>query len=317
MSTREWTGAFRTCKSMALRSEIIAMDAPPAGATPAELKKQLSPFTVTTHNCIIELIQPAGKNKDAVFAVKESESITYSYERDTGDPRIAHNLNILIDEFGNVLESAAVVYPRSAPDLSLPAETQAEQGKVLITYTQNKFTNHFTDDVLFPDIHRLPLLSESTSYELKGVTKAAAFYLPGEFDAILTDAKSKVAEYFEMEKPLTPGKAQRRLIEHSRSTYYNSALNAPLPLHQASSKALSFQTYQKAYSAALLNDIFSVKVPNAANLDALMNEGKFIHGRDENNVQDSDWWISSGTTKFIEGVETDADAQDRFYTPLS
>ena len=53
------------------------------------------------------------------FLVTESEAITYHYELDLRpeipgkpDPRIAHTLNLHIDEYGNVLQSVAVVYPR-------------------------------------------------------------------------------------------------------------------------------------------------------------------------------------------------------------
>jgi hypothetical protein len=81
--------------------------------TPEQIKKQLAPYSVVARNYIIELLQPKGMNKHAVFVVIDSEAITYSYERDIEDPRIDHNLNIKLDEFGNVLESAAVVYPRT------------------------------------------------------------------------------------------------------------------------------------------------------------------------------------------------------------
>ena len=86
--------ALRACKSMSLRSEVFAHDAPKVGATADQIKKQLTPYSVSTHNCVIELLQPKGKNKYAVFVVKEREAITYNYERDTADPRINHNLNI-------------------------------------------------------------------------------------------------------------------------------------------------------------------------------------------------------------------------------
>ncbi|MGO8056556.1 toxin TcdB middle/C-terminal domain-containing protein, partial [Rhizobium leguminosarum] len=74
--------------------------------------KELTPYTVNTHNCVIELLQPKGHNSHAIFIVKESEAINYSYERNTEDPRIAHTLNIKIDEYGNALESATIVYAR-------------------------------------------------------------------------------------------------------------------------------------------------------------------------------------------------------------
>ena len=84
------------------------------GATSDEIRKQLTPYSVATHNCVIELLQPKGNNKHAIYVVKESEGITYNYERNTEDPRITHNLNIRLDEYGNVLESAVVVYPKNS-----------------------------------------------------------------------------------------------------------------------------------------------------------------------------------------------------------
>jgi hypothetical protein len=67
LTAQEWRQAMRSCRSMPLRSEVFALDAPEVGATPAQLEKQLTPFAVTTNNCIIELLQPQGQNRHAVF----------------------------------------------------------------------------------------------------------------------------------------------------------------------------------------------------------------------------------------------------------
>ena len=60
---------------MALRSETFAKDAIKYGNTEEARKKELTPFSVATHNCFIELLQPKGQNKYAIFVVKESEAI--------------------------------------------------------------------------------------------------------------------------------------------------------------------------------------------------------------------------------------------------
>ena len=98
LSVEEWQQALRACKSMALRSEVFAHDAPLTAPTPDQVRNELTPFSVATHNCVIELLQPKGQNRHAVFTVKESETITYSYERNPADPRIAHNLNVKLDK---------------------------------------------------------------------------------------------------------------------------------------------------------------------------------------------------------------------------
>ncbi|MDR4505817.1 MAG: hypothetical protein MRK01_13680 [Candidatus Scalindua sp.] len=306
LGTQEWQEALRACKGMALRSEIFAHDAPLVNPSAAELKKQGIPYSVGTHNSVIELLQPKGQNKHAIFLVKESEAITYSYERNTEDPRIAHNLNIKSDEYGNVLESAAVVYPRGEANILaetiLHPATMDAQRKQVILYTQNQFTN----DVIGDYLYRLRLPSEAKTYELKGVAKTNTYYSLTDFVDILSDTKSDTAFYHELVKPLTSGKAQRRLIEHVRSTYYDEDLVNPLLLHNLKSLALPFESYQLAYTPELVADIYGTKV-NAA----LLAEGKFTHEGDNN------WWIRSGTTQFITGTEKAVDAQKRFYMPIS
>ncbi|HSI78928.1 MAG TPA: toxin TcdB middle/N-terminal domain-containing protein [Lunatimonas sp.] len=311
-SGEEWQEALRACKGMGLRSEIFAKDAIKFGNTDEARKKELTPFSVATHNCVIELLQPKGKNKHAVFLVKESESITYSYERNPGDPRIAHSLNIKLDEYGNVLESASVVYPRLLTDASLPAETQQEQSKTVIIYTQNQFTN----DVFGEDIYRLRLPSEVKTYELKSVPKVSTYYKPTDFSDILAEENSDTAFYHEINKPLVVGKAQKRLVEHVRSTFYNNNLTGGLPLHQLESLALPYESYQLAYSPALLSNIYLEKA-NPASLIDLMEEGKFSHSIDENGMEDSNWWVRSGHIQFKTGTENLPAAQNRFFSPLS
>ncbi|HEY0426484.1 MAG TPA: SpvB/TcaC N-terminal domain-containing protein [Pyrinomonadaceae bacterium] len=305
LSAQEWREALRACKSMGLRSEVFAEDAPLVGATPDQLRKQLSPFTVTAHNCVIELVQPKGRNKHAVFVVKESESVTYSYERKTDDPRIAHNLNIKLDEYGKVLESAAVVYPRALPDVTLSPETRAAQNKTFITYAQNKFTN----DIKTSDAYRLRQPSETKTYELKGVAKADTLFTVSDFEDILID--SVEVEYHQVDTNPAAGASQKRLIEHTRTVFYRDDLTGALPLHDLETKGLSFESYQLAYTPALLSDIFGTKLTNAQIL-ALMPEGKFMHSEADDN-----WWIRSGTTQYIEGAETVADAENRFRMPIS
>lgn len=304
MSASDWQEALRACKGTALRSEVFAKDAGRAGNALAAIRIELTPFAVESHNCMIELLQPRGQNKHAVFAVKESETITYNYERNPEDPRIAHKLNIRLDEYGNVLEAASVVYPRSITDTSLPAETRDEQAKTLITYTTNQFTN----DVITDNAYRLRLSSEVKTFELRGVNRLQAFYSPADFEDILNDARSDIALYHEIDKPLTSGKARRRLIGQVVFTYYNNDLTAALNLHQLQSLGLPFEGYQLAYTDELVTDIFGDRV-DAALLEI---DGRFVNREDKHH-----WWIRSGKKQYLQDAETAATAQDRFYVPIS
>jgi len=301
LTPQEWQEALRACKSMALRSEVFAQDAPLSGATPDELQRQLTPYSVSTHNCVIQLVQPKGNNRHAVFMVKENEALTYNYERNPEDPRIDHNLNIKLDEYGNILESVSLVYPRMQTDASLPSETQAAQNRATIIFTQNRLTN----DVLGNDEYRLRLPSEVKTFELKGVEKANPYYSITDFHNILTD--SITVPYQQVDANPAPGTSQKRLIGHIRTLYYKNDLTGPLPLHLLESKAFPFESYQLAYTPELISDIFGTKVN-----EALMSEGKFVHNQGDNN-----WWVPSGTTQFIQGSESVIDAINRFYSPVA
>jgi RHS repeat-associated protein len=312
LSIDERREALRACKSMGLRSEVFALDA--KDNSDEEIKKQLTPYTVATHNCVIEMLQPKGKNKHAVFVVKESEAITYNYERNINDVRIAHNLNLKLDEYGNVLKSVAIVYPRLNANLALPFVTQTAQANTKIIYTKHKFTN----DKIEPDTYRLRLPAEIQTYQLKGVVKNATKnyrYTVADFENVLT--RSEEVLYHQIEKEPnnsvsdTSYKPIKRLIEHVRTLYYKNDLTTSLPLGKLESLALLFENYQLAYTPELLHYIFSVKKTDAELIDLLI-EGKFTH-----NEGDANWWVRSGNTQFINSIEIATAAQNRFYVPIS
>ena len=157
-------------------------------------------------------------------------------------------------------------------------------------------------------MHRLRLPSEVKTFELKGVSKANIYYYsPSDFTEILSDAKSETAFYHEIDKALVAGKAQKRLIEHIRSTYYRRQSYRCFTFASFGIVGDSFESYQLAYTPELVTDIFGNKV-NAS----LLTEGKFTHSEGDNN-----WWIRSGTMQFKTIAESQADAQKRFYTPIS
>ena len=302
LSAQERSEASRACKSMELRVETFAKDAPSMGATPDEVRRELLPFSVAAHNCVIELLQPKGRNKHAVFGVKESEAVTYSYERDPADPRVAHNLTLKLDQYGNILESAAIVYPRAVPDLSLPQKTRDAQGRMFISFVENRYT---LNDIDTFEAYRLRVPSEIKTYELRGVPKAGSLYSIGDLENIL--AASTEVGYHQVDAAPPAGSSQKRLVEHLRTLYYKDDLASALPLRTLSAKGLSFENYQLAYSPALITDIFEARVDAAT-----MTEGKFTHSEGDDN-----WWVRSGTIQYIEGAETAADAADRFFMPIS
>lgn len=303
LSGDEWREILRACKGIMLRQEVFALDAPKFGATGEEIKKQLKPYTVATHNCNVQILQPREDNLYGVFMVTENEAITLNYERDEADPRIAHTLNTKLDDLGNILETASVVYPRLQEDSSLPQKTREEQKKALITYTRNAYTN----DVDLQADYRLRLLAETKTFEITGLSKTGNLYQLSDFQDILTTGSSEI-QYHEQADSLS---TQRRKIVHIRTLYYKDNLAAALPLGSLESKGINYESYQLAYTPLLLSHLFEGKI---ADQNATMSDGKFVHSEGDVN-----WWIRSGVVQFIDkaiGENVNA-AQDHFYSPIS
>ncbi|NSL86281.1 insecticidal toxin complex protein [Chitinophaga sp. Mgbs1] len=295
---QEWREALRACRGMALRTEVFADDAPAAGATPEQLQQALTPFSVATANCVIELLQPKGQNQHAVFIVRESESITWQYERNIADPRISHQLNLKQDEYGNVLEKAVVAYPRRVADAALPADVQHEQQQHHIIFSQYKYTN----DVISTSDYRLRLPAETKSFELKMQPANDLWYTVNDFKDIL-DITTEVPYHPVAGNPFP----QHRLLEHTRSLYYKNNLREALPLYQLESKGIPAESFRLAYTPASVTYIFGDRVN-----DRLLTEGKFTHSEGDDN-----WWIPSGTVVYLHAGETETEAQNRFYAPMA
>ncbi|MCB9351087.1 MAG: insecticidal toxin complex protein [Lewinellaceae bacterium] len=333
LSAGEWREALRACKGMALRQEVFGLDADKriadeqrakgyADSDPAFLQFQAEarqteqlPYSVATHNCEIQLLQARDNNRYGVFIVKESEAITYAYERDPEDPRIAHSLTIETDELGNVLEAVSVVYPRLQEEPILqetptdsPAARQAKaaarngQKKQWVTFTKNEVTN----DIISPESYYLRNGWQSKTYELTGLTPLGAIFT-------IADFKGKIQDFPEIEyqQVATTG-PQKRLIEHVKTKFYDAELTAPLPDGQQAIRAIPFEAYQLAYTPNLLADIFTPS-PFAAQFevtDADMQAGRFL--KDDNN-----WWIQSGTVHHRRPGENFDAIKNRFFAPVA
>ena len=299
LNVREEREAARSLKGRILRQEIYALDGS---------DKEEHPYSISERNYEIKLVQSLGKNH-AVFFTNDRETIDYHYERSfifdptdpeldpkkkrkIFDPRVTHAMTLEIDEFGNVLKSAAIAYPRRNPAYPEP---YPEQGKTLITYTENRVTNKPIE----LDWYRIGVPIETRNYESTGYSQTGNRYQIYDFvqpdptnpNALVLIVDSEV----NYEDKPTSGK-QRRLIEQVRSLYRpNSQANAIDPtcllLGEVESLALPCESFKLAFTPGLLAQIYGSKM-SAGDLNALLlTEGKYIQ-------QDGNWWIASGRQNF-------------------
>ncbi len=112
LTLEEEREACRALKGSMLRQEVYADDADHPGATPKQIQRARTPYTVTEQSFRIRALQPRGANRHAVFFTHAREAITYHYERNPADPRIQHALTLEVDDYGNVLKQAAISYGR-------------------------------------------------------------------------------------------------------------------------------------------------------------------------------------------------------------
>jgi hypothetical protein len=277
LTIEEEREAARSLKGQILRQEIYDLDGS---------EKQSSPYSVSEQNYEIRLLQARQTNHHAVFFTHERETIEYYYERNPLDPRVTHTMTLEVDEFGNVLKSVAIAYPRLNPQFP-------EQGKTLITYTENQVTNESKQ----ANWYRIGVPIETRTYEITEIDPPQPPLTRGEVFALefVRDQLQSAAEIAYEVTP-TPGAAQKRLIEQVRTVYRkdseaNTVDPTPLPLGQIESLALPYESFKLAFTPGLLSQVYSSKI-TLAELGAILNtEGKYLQ-------QGGVWWIPSGRQSF-------------------
>jgi RHS repeat-associated protein len=274
--------ACRALKGSILRQEVYTED---------ESANASIPYSVSERNYAIRQCQPRDENRHAVFFTHPLETIDYHYERNVTDPRIGHTLTLEVDEFGNVLKSVAIAYPRRAP-------FHPEQSSTLITVTESRFINKPNDQANDPDWRRIGVAFETLTHEITGVTPASEVFALAEINNAISGAVEIPYEAAPSSGP------QQRLIERERSLFWKNDLSGSAPLGQIESQALPFEGYKQAFTPGLIAQVFGSRVASPL----LADEGKYLQ-------LDGVWWIPSGQTLFeTQHVNSD---RDPFYQPIA
>jgi RHS repeat-associated protein len=302
LSADEWREALRACKGMMLRRELYELD---VAALTEGRHRPVKVFSTASHNYNLRCLQRRGPNPHAVFLVTESEAITYHYELAldgpavTPDPRVAHTLNVAIDELGNVLESVAVAYPRLAP---FADDTLADDEEALIDGAQRALhvlstENRFTDDIEVAYERRLRLPCETSTYELTG------------FPARSANQPFAISELRRHREGV-----EKRLVEQVRTLYLGSDLETPLPLGLHGTLGLPFESYKLALTRELaqlvLGERFTSEVEGVlADATSGYLTGDVLASRFQSADTGGQFWISGGIVGFT------GDARAHFYLP--
>lgn len=290
--------ACRALRGYILRQETFSLEA--NEDAPQSLKARTTrPYEVIEHSHTVRALQVRGDNRHAVFFVHPRESLHLRYERtDPPDPRVAHELTLKVDAYGNVEQSVAIGYGRRQPEpadtdknsrQALSGEERIAQRRTLITFTISSYTNAIE---AAPDTWRTPLPAELRTYELTDPdwqkSTALAF-------RTIQQAITQWEAIPEIAYEATPSytRRERRLIAHTLSLYRSNDLKSLLPLGELQSLALPGDTQTLAMTPGLA-EVYESKASTDEVAAYLRDPGA---GYTE-PAGDGNFWVSVGRTYF-------------------
>lgn len=337
-SADEEREACRALKGSVLRQEVYALDRRPDGSLTEESDR---PYRVSERNYTIECLQPQSGNPHSVFFCHPRETVDFHYERklyDVGgrklaDPRVSHSMTLAVDAYGNALKSVAIGYGRRIddPDPTLTDQDRLEQKRILISSTENDFTNPVLDD----DAYRTPLPSEARTYEivntkpdstLPAITNLFRFKELMSKLQIANDGNHEILYEDLNASQAVDDCPYQRLIERVRMLYRKDDLTSLLPTGQLQSLSLPGESFKLAFTPGLLATVFRRKQQDGSWED-LLPDPNFVLGQggaEGGGYVDLDgsnhWWISSGRVFYSpdtdDGAATElAYARQHFFLP--
>lgn len=304
--------ACRALRGSMLREEVYSKDG---------TENENSPYTVTEQNFAISIVQPRGRNRHAIFLTHGKEAITYTYERNSKDPRTSQMMTLEVDEFGNILKQVEIGYGRRNQDPDLEMEDARKQKQIKMLYIENQVTK----SVDITDAYLTPLPCESITYELTDsnlpddVGRFTDSYFvskcPDPIHPMMVVLNFKDTINYE-DKP-TVGK-QRRPIEHMRILYRKNDLSAILSLREVESLALPGDRYKLAFTPGLIDTVYKRPVPDqpdeienllpipadvlggqaAGNGGYVSSQELKAEGLFPKDDPDNHWWVPSGRIFF-------------------
>ncbi|HEV7235491.1 MAG TPA: RHS repeat-associated core domain-containing protein, partial [Ktedonobacteraceae bacterium] len=242
---------------------------------------------MTQHNYEVNILQPMEEQRHAVFLSHEKETLVFNFERNPLDPRIHHTINILMDDFGNILETVSLAYGRKAPDSLLPTDAdRAQQTNPYFTYLVNAYTT-----LIDANDYRLPVLCDTQTWELNAPAPSKTFYMGAELKACFDAAAVKLYEQ-------STAVNEKRKIKQSRTLFLKNDLSGPMPLGKLDTRALSYENYQLAFTPTLLQSIYGVKTDDST----MRNKAGYVRSQNDTN-----YWIRSGKIYFYPDISTTPD----------
>ncbi|MBL1278764.1 MAG: VCBS repeat-containing protein [Fluviicola sp.] len=268
MSYKELQEANRALRGTTLRQELYTLDGS---------DKEFIPYTISETNFTIKQIQPQEANQHGVYQSLGRESLSYSCERNTADPRIGHQMVLEEDEYGHPTKTVQISYPRR----SAITDAYEEQQQLAVIVQTAAYENE--ED----DYYRLGLLTEQKQYEIQGLSLGTdTFFTLDDLNTQLNDANTfETSNVLKHNESFGSG-VQAKLLAWSNNYYKGGDL-----------KALALPNYKESIimSSDWVTTAYDGKVDAAKMLEARYEE------------KDGHWWIVSEKPSYQDA--------DGFYLP--
>lgn len=256
LTTAEQLEACRALKGLVLRQEVYALD----GISDR-------PYSVSERGYELRLVQPRAGNPHAVLFHHPRESIDLSYERAL-DPRVTHAMTLSVDDYGAIVQSLAIAYPRRA---NAPYQ---EQALPRITLAETDVVNVVDQ----PDAYRLGVPLATRSYELVPATPPPPRYTFADIAMLLGMPETAYEA--------GPTAGTRRPIAAGFTLYYLDDLSGVAPYGDVGTRALPYRSYRQALTPGLVTSLWAGRVT-----DAHLTEAGY-------ELRDGAWWVPSGRAVF-------------------
>jgi len=260
------------------------------------------PYVVTESRFQVKQLQPIKidgiSNKHAVYISLPLEKVITTYDRNADDPRLAHELTLEIDDFGNVTKSASIAYPRLYGVETDPDHCK-EQYQLKIIYTENEV---FNQKELNSDWYVKGVPLSAKSFEIESLTQTQSYPPFFDIDELRNDIPS----------------ATKKLLSAQVNFYRkdddaNKLNPAKTDFGAVESLLLPYGTYQLIFTNEILNDAYSDKLTKSK-WEALLVKEEYLKDNLPTAIDpitgnpikvQSGWWVTNGFAQYD---------PDNFYT---
>ena len=273
LESDDFEQGYRNLAGKIIRQEIYACT--PEG----ELTDH--PYQVSQNSFSIRKLQPKNNKHDSCFYAYQTEGLNYTYEQQANDPKIAHQLSVVVNEYGEIEKSLNVAYARRSSAVA----SHIAQNKDYITISNHTYLNKNR-----LDNYQTGILYESKDFELNFLDRNSDEILKLRevqlvFDRLINDALS-------FDQLLSSSvESQARLISWDRTYFWNNNFDAVLPLGQTGNIVFSHHEESACFNNTIITHAFSGKVTSTMLSDS--NEGNYI-------FNDGYWWQQTAINHFLD-----------------